>query len=70
MTEQTTAQQAVIAGVWVDPAGDPRETDEPAVGEKVVLRQYLDHYRLTFEMKCEGLDARAAGDADRSRRAR
>jgi hypothetical protein len=25
------------------------------VGEVVVLRQYLDRYRMTFEMKCEGL---------------
>ena len=25
------------------------------MGEKVILRQYLDRYRMTFEMKCEGL---------------
>ena len=26
-------------------------------GEKAVLAEYLDHFRTTFEMKCEGLDA-------------
>src|SRR6476619_4083663 len=42
-------------GIWVDPAHDPRNTDELPVGETAVLRQYLDRYRMTFEMKCEGL---------------
>ena len=56
MTERTDQQaQTDVNGMWVDPAHDPRDTDEPAVGEKVVLRQYLDRYRMTFEMKCEGL---------------
>ena len=60
VTEQTAPQtehqtQVGINGMWVDPAHDPRDTDEPPVGEKVVLRQYLDRYRMTFEMKCEGL---------------
>ena len=40
---------------WVDPAHDPRHTDELPVGETTTLRQYLDRYRMTFEMKCEGL---------------
>src|SRR5680860_186698 len=40
---------------WVDPAQDPRDTDELPVGETTTLRQYLDRYRMTFEMKCEGL---------------
>ncbi len=43
--------------MWVDPEDDPRETDVPAVGEKAVLAEYLDRYRMTFEMKCDGLDA-------------
>jgi uncharacterized damage-inducible protein DinB len=43
--------------MWVDPEDDPREHAEPAVGEKAVLAQYLDHYRTTLEMKCDGLDA-------------
>jgi hypothetical protein len=52
MTEQATGTDR---GVWVDPAHDPRKTDELPAGETTVLRQYLDHYRMTFEMKCEGL---------------
>ena len=60
VTEQTAQQTGEqtrpgFNGMWVDPAHDPRDTDEPPVGEKAVLRQYLDHYRMTFEMKCEGL---------------
>jgi uncharacterized damage-inducible protein DinB len=42
--------------MWVDPEDDPRETDTTPRGERAVLAQYLDHYRTTFEMKCEGLD--------------
>jgi len=56
-TDQQTDQtgRAGFDGMWVDPQRDPRDTDEPPVGEKVILRQYLDRYRMTFEMKCEGL---------------
>jgi uncharacterized damage-inducible protein DinB len=43
--------------MWVDPEDDPRETDTTVSGEKQVLAEYLDHYRTTLEMKCEGLDA-------------
>jgi uncharacterized damage-inducible protein DinB len=43
--------------MWVDPEDDPRETATAAKGEKAILAQYLDHYRTTLEMKCEGLDA-------------
>jgi uncharacterized damage-inducible protein DinB len=43
--------------MWVDPEDDPRETETVAVGEKAVLTEYLDRYRLTLRMKCEGLDA-------------
>ncbi len=52
MTEQTAP---VRRDFWVDPAEDPRQTDEPPGDEVTTLRQYLDHYRMTFEMKCEGL---------------
>jgi len=61
VTDQQTQQHAQgqggvgVDGMWVDPAHDPRDTDELPVGEKVVLRQYLDRYRRTVEMKCEGL---------------
>lgn len=43
--------------MWVDPEDDPRHTDEDARGERGTLLEYLQHYRLTLEMKCEGLDA-------------
>ena len=43
-------------GVWVDPENDPRNTDEVLRGERAVVLDYLRHYRMTFEMKCEGLD--------------
>src|SRR6476619_4769142 len=51
MTEQSTTRRAF----WVDPQNDPRNTDEPPVDETTTLRRYLDHYRMTFEMKCDGL---------------
>jgi len=56
-TDQQTDQTGRVGfdGMWVDPQRDPRDTDEPPVGEKVILRQYLDRYRMTFEMKCDGL---------------
>jgi len=44
-------------GMWVDPEEDPRETGGQPVGEKEVLSDYLRRYRLTFQMKCAGLDA-------------
>ena len=43
--------------LWVDPENDPRETAAETVGEKATLVDYLRRYRLTLEMKCEGLDA-------------
>jgi uncharacterized damage-inducible protein DinB len=44
--------------MWVDPEDDPRDTDGPAPhGEKAILAEYLDHFRMTFEMKCEDLDS-------------
>ena len=43
--------------LWLAPEDDPRRTGERAVGERAVLLDYLRHYRLTLELKCEGLDA-------------
>ena len=43
--------------MWADPEDDPRSAIPPASGELGVLSEYLDRYRMTFEMKCEGLDA-------------
>jgi uncharacterized damage-inducible protein DinB len=44
-------------GMWAAPGNDPREALEPGRGEKAVLAQYLDRYRMTLELKCEGLTA-------------
>ncbi|RPF19509.1 DinB family protein [Myceligenerans xiligouense] len=42
---------------WVDGGQDPRRALGRPVGERETLANYLKHYRLTLEMKCEGLDA-------------
>ncbi len=47
--------ESVRRAFWVDPEEDPRNADEPPVDEATTLRQYLDRYRMTFEMKCDGL---------------
>ena len=44
-------------GMWAKREGDPREALEPGKGETAVLAEYLDRYRMTFELKCEGLTA-------------
>ena len=43
--------------MWAPPGSDPREALAPGRGERAVLAEYLDRYRMTFELKCEGLDA-------------
>ena len=45
-----------MSGMWAAPEDDPRSYGNP-VGEKATYREYLGNYRLTIEMKCEGLDA-------------
>jgi uncharacterized damage-inducible protein DinB len=45
-----------VPDMWVDPDQDPRDNIEAGTGEKAVLGAYLDRYRLTFQMKCAGLD--------------
>jgi uncharacterized damage-inducible protein DinB len=47
----------VYDDMWVDPADDPRESEGPPVGERETLVQYLRAYRLTLQMKCDGLTA-------------
>jgi uncharacterized damage-inducible protein DinB len=42
-------------GMWTDPGSDPRVALQTGRGEKAVLAEYLDRYRITFELKCEGL---------------
>lgn len=63
-TEQTGAAavtrwtpSTVEPDMWVDPDDDPRETEEEIVGERGTLADGLRYFRLTFEMKCAGLDA-------------
>jgi hypothetical protein len=43
--------------MWSEPGTDPRQGVPPGRGEREVLAQYLDHYRMTLELKCEGLTA-------------
>jgi len=38
---------------------DPREQGDPPVGERDTLARFLRDYRLTLELRCEGLDAAA-----------
>jgi len=45
-------------GMWLDSSSnDLREALPPGKGEKAGLAEYLDRYRMTFELKCEGLTA-------------
>jgi len=44
--------------MWADPDEDPRNSEGVSPdGELPTLNDYLSHYRLTLQMKCEGLDA-------------
>ena len=44
--------------MWLDPHEDPRNNDGPSPdGELPTLNDYLTSYRLTLELKCQGLDA-------------
>lgn len=42
--------------MWTERENDPRSFGNP-VGEKATYREYLGNYRLTLELKCQGLDA-------------
>ncbi len=42
--------------MWAPPEDDPRTYGNP-VGELATYREYLTNYRLTIELKCEGLKA-------------
>lgn len=57
MLRVANARERKYPDLWVDPEDDPRNAGEPPRGERETVLQYLRHYRLTFEMKCEGLDA-------------
>jgi uncharacterized damage-inducible protein DinB len=45
-----------MSNVWTAPEDDPRSYGNP-VGEKATYLEYLGNYRLTIQMKCDGLDA-------------
>jgi hypothetical protein len=52
------SQARVYPDMWVDPDEDPRGSNENSPdGELATLQDYMRHYRLTLQMKCEGLDA-------------
>jgi len=53
----TDSGQRKYPDMWVDPEDDPRDSDVELRGEHAVLLDYLKHYRMTFQMKCEDLDA-------------
>ncbi|WP_454851017.1 DinB family protein [Promicromonospora soli] len=57
MTTKRWTSATVYPDMWVDPDDDPREALANPVGEKETLWNYLKHYRITLEMKCDGLDA-------------
>lgn len=42
-------------GLWLDPDDDPRNTGRTPLGERETLVDYLRHYRLTLELKCDAL---------------
>jgi uncharacterized damage-inducible protein DinB len=44
-------------GMWLPHDKDPRMSDASSRGERAVLVEYLEHYRTTLELKCEGLTA-------------
>jgi len=41
--------------MWVDPEDDPREVEATATDERSNYIGYLRHYRLTLQLKCDGL---------------
>ena len=45
-----------MSDTWTAPEDDPRTYGNP-VGELATYREYLTNYRLTIELKCQGLDA-------------
>ncbi len=44
-----------MSDMWIAPEDDPRTYGNP-VGELATYQEYLANYRLTIELKCEGLD--------------
>src|SRR5258708_19004580 len=60
MTEQLPDRTFGWSNMFVDTREcDPREQGDPPVGERDTLARFLRDYRLTLQLKCEGLDAAA-----------
>ncbi len=60
MSEQPSrwTEATVYPDMWVNPEDDPRNTDGISPdGESATLKDYLTDYRLTLQLKCEGLSA-------------
>jgi hypothetical protein len=56
-TPERWTQATVHPDMWLDAAEDPRESDGPAAaGERATLEEYLRSYRLTLQLKCDGVD--------------
>ena len=45
-----------MSDMWLPHDQDPRMQAGPTRGERECLTGYLEHYRTTFELKCDGLD--------------
>jgi uncharacterized damage-inducible protein DinB len=56
VTNEPVTNERVVGydGNWAKPEDDPRSEESP-VGELATIRGYLSNYRMTLEMKCEGL---------------
>jgi hypothetical protein len=51
------SKASVYPDMWADPDEDPRNTDGVSPdGELATLQDYVKDYRLTLQMKCDGLD--------------
>jgi uncharacterized damage-inducible protein DinB len=60
MTEQLPVRTFGWSNMFVSTReSDPREQGDSPVGERDTLARFLRDYRLTLELKCEGLDAAA-----------
>ena len=42
-------------GMWLPSDQDPRMQEGPVTGERETLVGYLEHYRQTLALKCDGL---------------
>ena len=50
------SRATVFPDMWSDPDEDPRNDGVSPDGELATLQDFLRNYRLTLQMKCEGLD--------------